>query len=328
MKKFRLSIVIIVISVFSGGCSSLNWSMKPVEDVGELRKERKSASVLEFERRRDWAEFHAAMTAWKQGDTMRCRESIERLLVRNPDHAEALALMARLEEQDKMSIEPAGSVQLASFESSSEPALSDGSAKLAERARANGSMALAEAARLVGEGEKALSGGDCEAAMAFFEQAMSTIPDDPQIPTLAAVSALQLNRPDVATRLAREAATRFPGHASLLRALGVACYRSGDYESSQVVLQQALSLDNTSALTYFLQGCTLSKLGKSEAASAHLRQAATLDPCYAPRIRNCPIQTETALDERDYTTQAFHTNCGLTDAYRPGGMVRRTIGDQ
>ena len=96
MKKFRLSIVIIVISVFSGGCSSLNWSMKPVEDVGELRKERKSASVLEFERRRDWAEFHAAMTAWKQGDTMRCRESIERLLVRNPDHAEALALMARL----------------------------------------------------------------------------------------------------------------------------------------------------------------------------------------------------------------------------------------
>ena len=296
MKKLILPIIVIVVSALSSGCSSLNWSMTPVEDVVQLRKQRKSAAVEEFERRRDWAEFQASLTAWKQGDTIRCRESIERLLARNPDHAEARDLLARLDKEAQEPLESATPVRLASFDSSSQAALPAdsmaeaandhpvcGSAKLAARARANGNMALAEAARLVAEGEKALARDNCEAAMALFNRAVSAIPDDPHIPTLAAVSALQLNRADVAACLAREAMVRFPDSAALHRTLGVACYRSGDYESSQVVLQQALSLDNTNALAYFLQGCTLSKLGKSEAADAHLRQAATLDPRYAQR---------------------------------------------
>ncbi len=296
MKKLILAIIVIVVSVFSSGCSSLNWPLTPVEDVVELRKQRKSAAVEEFERRRDWAEFHAALTAWKQGDTMRCRESLQRLLRRNPHHAEAQGLLARLDEGAHVPMESAIPVRLASFDSPSQAALPAGGAAAAINEPDSaagyaevsdrpgcGSGKLAEAARLLGEGEKALARGDCEAAMALFRRAVRVIPDDPQIPTLAAVSALQLNRADVATRLAREATVRFPGSAALHRTLGVACYRSGDYESSQVVLQQALSLDNTNALTYFLQGCTLSKLGKSEAARVHLRQAATLDPRYAQR---------------------------------------------
>ena len=287
MKKLNPLIIVVVVSILSTGCSSLKWPITPVEDVVELRQQRKNEALLEFEQRRDWAEFNAAQTAWDQGDAMRCRESLKRLLTRNPNHAEALGLMAKLDERDEMPIQsanpsqPADSVQAASFESPSQMQTPTGSAKLAERARSDGNTALTKAAQLLAEGEKALVAGDCQATMEFFNQAMSIIPHDPQIPTMAAVSALQLNRPDVAVSIAKEATARFPGYAALHRVLGVACYRSGDYEFSQVVLQQALSLDNTNALTYFLQGCTLSKLGKTEAAEAHFSQAAKLDPRYA-----------------------------------------------
>ncbi len=302
MKMPILPILIIAISVLSSGCSSLKWPMSTlVEDVAELRKQRKNEAVSEFAQRRDWAEYHAALNAWKQGETMRCRQSLKRLLARNPYHAEAQGLLATLDEEAKPPLQdgPVQSttpVQLASCDSPPQTTLplqnataaSDhrscsGSTKLAEHAEANGNTTMAQSAALIAEGEEALAGGDCEAAMAFFQQAQAAIPNDPQIPTLAAVSALELNRADVAVSITKPAISRFPGSAALHRTMGVACYRCGDYESSQVVLQQALSLDNTNALTYFLQGCTLSKLGKSEAATAHLRQAATLDPRYAQR---------------------------------------------
>lgn len=282
MKKLCLPIIVVVmVSILSSGCSSFRFPITPVEDVVELRKQRKNEALQEFEQRRNWAEFNAAQTAWNQGDAMRCRETLKRLLARNPNHAEALELKAKLDEEGEKPMQSADFVQVASFDSPPQAQPPTGSAKLAERAGFTGDTALAEAARLLAEGEKALSAGDCQAAMEFFNLSMSVIPNDPQIPTLAAVSALQLNRLEIAVCIAKQAITRFPGDASLHRTAGLACYRSGDYESSQVVLQQALSLDNTNALTYFLQGCTLSKLGKIEAAEAHLRQAAKLDPRYA-----------------------------------------------
>ena len=61
--------------------------------------------------------------------------------------------------------------------------------------------------------------------------------------------------------------------------LGAAYYRSGDYQSSQVALQQALSLDKSSALAYLLMGCTLAKLGQQQAADDHFRRP-PLDPRY------------------------------------------------
>jgi tetratricopeptide (TPR) repeat protein len=70
----------------------------------------------------------------------------------------------------------------------------------------------------------------------------------------------------------------FPRSAHLYQALAVAYYRRGDYASSQVAAQQALSLDNSSALSYFLVGSALARLGRAEAAEVHLRQARRLDP--------------------------------------------------
>jgi tetratricopeptide (TPR) repeat protein len=42
-------------------------------------------------------------------------------------------------------------------------------------------------------------------------------------------------------------------------------------------------LDNTHALSYFLMGSTLAKLGEREAAAKHFEQARALDPKFALR---------------------------------------------
>jgi tetratricopeptide (TPR) repeat protein len=122
-----------------------------------------------------------------------------------------------------------------------------------------------------------------EAALVFFREAAGKQPNNPQIPISAATMALRHNHPDVAVELLTPAERRFADSAALRRILGVAYYRLGDYRASQVALQQALSLDKSSALTYFLMGCTLAKLGQSEAAGTHFRQAEAIDPRYAAR---------------------------------------------
>ena len=108
-------------------------------------------------------------------------------------------------------------------------------------------------------------------------------PEDPQVPISAAVLALQSGQPQLAVELLEPAVKQFPNSAPLYRALGTAYYRRGDYPSSQRALQQALSLDKSSALSYFLMGCTLAKIGQETAAENHFRQAELLDSRYAER---------------------------------------------
>jgi tetratricopeptide (TPR) repeat protein len=133
------------------------------------------------------------------------------------------------------------------------------------------------------QGRRALAEGSGEAALTCFQSAGALCPNDPQIPIAAAMAALRHDRPDLAVELLGSAQPRFAGSAQLHRILGVAYYRLGDYHSSQVALRQALSLDKSSALSYFLMGCTLSKLGQLELAEAHLRQAQTINPRYTAR---------------------------------------------
>ncbi len=130
------------------------------------------------------------------------------------------------------------------------------------------------------EARAALAEGSGEAALVHFRKAAEICPNNPQIPIAAAMAVLRRNRPDLAVKLLRPAERRFCDSAKLHRILGVAYYRLGDYQSSQVALRQALSVDKSSALSYLLMGCTLSKLGQTESAEAHLRQARTIDPRY------------------------------------------------
>jgi len=138
-----------------------------------------------------------------------------------------------------------------------------------------------EVAGLMDRADDALRTAQPELALALMREAAARRPDDPQIVIRGATAALRYDHPDLAIELLEPAAARFAHVAAVHCTLAVARYRVGDYRASQVALRQALSLDKSSALTYFLMGCTLRKLGQLEQAEAHFRQAAMLDPRYA-----------------------------------------------
>ncbi|MBN2023926.1 MAG: tetratricopeptide repeat protein [Pirellulales bacterium] len=141
----------------------------------------------------------------------------------------------------------------------------------------------AAAENLLGRAETALAQGQTEQAVAWCRKAAAFEPRNPYIPTTAAVTALRMDRPDVAIQVARESIDRFPRCCPLYRVLATAHYRQGEFQRAQLVLQQALSLDKSDPLAYFLMGCTLAKLGQPEAAAAHFRQAESLRPALANR---------------------------------------------
>ena len=166
------------------------------------------------------------------------------------------------------------------FVSDDEPMQDVEGAGRAGTADPTGDPAAMSAAELLGKGQSALSEGLVALGFAYFREAMSLRPHDPQIPTSAAVCALRHSQPDLAVSLLEPNLDVFPDSAAIRRILATAQYRLGDYKSSQVALQQALSLDNSSGLSYFLMGCTLVQLGQPAVAPTYVRQARRLDPRY------------------------------------------------
>jgi len=154
------------------------------------------------------------------------------------------------------------------------PVVGADSVELAERA---------PVADLLRRGRGALVEGAPQAALAYFREASSLRPHNPQILVSAAIESLRHNQPDLAIDLLEPVGQQFRDSAAVYRVLGAAHYRRGDYKSSQVALRQALSLDKSSALSYFLMGCTLAKRGQLGSAEAHLRQARIRDPGYSLR---------------------------------------------
>lgn len=380
--------LIAVLAAMLAGCATIQSSIPKAEDISGKRRQRNEAALRRFDENRDRAEFEAAQADWSQGDADGCRESLEQLLERNPDHLDARLLLAELLLNDNRPeealrylqpateahaddaqvqyimglaldstgqrdaalahyeraarLEPDNEVYAVSYrpemmsatgleeppESFTPPPQPDGaplppaevssnSADSAasqvgdsDRPKMSGSSVYSvqsvdcteaadcagdagdandvdatsvSASALIQKGAKAIAAGSVEVGRAYFWEAAALRPDDPQIPISAAVSSLRHNQPEVAVELLEPAVAAFPDSAALQRILGTAYYRRGDYKSSQLALQQALSLDKSSALSYFLLGCTLVKLGQSEAAETCFRQARVIDPRYAAR---------------------------------------------
>ncbi len=116
---------------------------------------------------------------------------------------------------------------------------------------------------------------------AFFNGPLRRRPNDESVAIRAAVAALRHNHPELSAQLAQSSLPRWPKSAALYRTLGMAEYRLEHWQAAQVALRQALSLDNSHALSYFLLGCTLSKLGQDEEAERNFSQARQLDTRYA-----------------------------------------------
>lgn len=113
---------------------------------------------------------------------------------------------------------------------------------------------------------------------------VATKPADPQNrhnPLQRAVEALAGGDTAAAIDWATTGLAQAPERSeALYRVLGAAHYRRGEYQAAQNALAQALSLDKSDALAYFLMGSTLAKQGQSETAARCFAEAARLDPRY------------------------------------------------
>jgi len=368
------SLLLFAAVVLFAGCRSIPLPKPPVEDVAVERKQRKAVAVEQFERNRNFAEFHAARAARDRGDLRNSQAGLESLLRRDPQHREARMLLATVLFEQGRSADALAQLQTAvndfpndpethramgdlltklnqpadacahldrasRLAAQSDPSLA-GDPKLAQGATgvapvppprqepsgtrqnengmvipASGMEATGKAgspvssrgavtplahdsgapntsgfgatlspgvSALLQQGGQALTQHDPERALAAFRQAAALEPGNPHIPTAAAIAALNQGSPQVAVVVAQEALRTFPRWTPLLRTLGAAYYRQGDYESSQLVLQQALSLDKSDALAYFLLGCTHTKLGQSDAATTCFTEARRIDPSLLP----------------------------------------------
>ncbi len=335
-----------LVIVTATGCAIVNLPPNPAaDDISSERQKRTEEVVDRFDKSRDFAQFEAASGQWKRGDVKGCKESLRRLLARNPAHRDARLLMIELclasknpeqaaphaehllaawpndaqvqytnglvldtlgretealvHYQKAAELEPGNEVYTISHQTAGQ-SVADSADRNSDHTSAHSVRVLsppgrgdqvesidlavqldpAAPDRLLNKADEALKVGSGELALAYIRKAVAVRPDNPQIPVSAAVLALRHNQPDIAVAVAEDALRLFPNSAVLHRTLGTGYYRQGDYRSSQVVLQQALSLDKSSALSYFLVGLTLVKLGQSDAAEANFRQARRIDPRY------------------------------------------------
>ncbi|MGD9722403.1 MAG: tetratricopeptide repeat protein [Pirellulales bacterium] len=136
----------------------------------------------------------------------------------------------------------------------------------------------AEVEQVLAAAAEALQADDAARARDLLTKAVALDSEPPQAAIRAAVLALRYAHPELAVFVLQPFAQGSNHSAALARTLGAAYYRQGDYARAQSALEQALSLDNTNGLSYLLMGCTLEKLGQSEAAKSNLEQAGRLDP--------------------------------------------------
>jgi tetratricopeptide (TPR) repeat protein len=103
-------------------------------------------------------------------------------------------------------------------------------------------------------------------------------PDNPQLALDAAILALRQNRPEAAVEIATTAVNGHADSAPLWRTLAMAQYGTGDFAGAEASLKQAIALDKSNALAYFLMGSILSREAQSEAARQYFDEATRLDP--------------------------------------------------
>jgi hypothetical protein len=72
------------------GCETLNAPMKDAQS----RRKRNEELVRDMDQRRDAAELLAARERYQRGELTEARQTLARLLARNPEHADAQALLA------------------------------------------------------------------------------------------------------------------------------------------------------------------------------------------------------------------------------------------
>ncbi len=92
------------------GCASnpIKKPMAAIEDVAPLRQGRANDAIAQFERRREKAQFTAALARWHEGNLGECRTALDEIVRRNPNHTQARLLLSELllaEQQPQLALE-------------------------------------------------------------------------------------------------------------------------------------------------------------------------------------------------------------------------------
>jgi tetratricopeptide (TPR) repeat protein len=95
-RLFATSLLVVLALLAPAGCASWPAFKAAVPDVAPMRKARSAQLIKEYEQHRDEAQYQAALSAWKQGNSEGCQELITTLLERNPEHRGARLLMVQL----------------------------------------------------------------------------------------------------------------------------------------------------------------------------------------------------------------------------------------
>jgi tetratricopeptide (TPR) repeat protein len=309
------------------------------DSVSDTREKRLREIAADFDRRRDEAQYQAALNRCREDDSAGCREALSQLLARSPAHCGARLLLADVELSDgnpKGALDQARQVQVLEPQNAEAhhvmgvalDALGESAAALPEYEKAtrldshneqyaacyqaalDASLPPAAAqpeksptARRAADGfspgvtsattpsdriDIADSASGAEQAGCVVQASATGVPeaacdDSPEAREALqrAVTALRNDKARNAADIAAAALRRHPRSAALARVLGAAQYRLGDYQAAQVAIAQALSLDKSDALAYFLMGSTLVRLGQTTAAERQFAEAARLDPRFS-----------------------------------------------
>jgi len=93
------------------GCRAVERRSWETEDVAPKRLERKEEVLAQFELQRDAAQFAAATSRFEMGDLKGCRETLESLLKRNPQHAQGQQLLAKVQQSESDDAGPVASAR-------------------------------------------------------------------------------------------------------------------------------------------------------------------------------------------------------------------------
>lgn len=275
------------IAVFAG-CATPSWPAAHEADVRSVAKERRQEVLRDFEVRRDRAQLQAALARYEDGNVEQCRKTLKELLARNPGHRGAQLTLAETYLED----EPDTARQHAEAALKAHPedaraehtlglaleALGQRNESLGHLKRAHELDAKNETYRMTYEAARTAEVSD------LVQPVSAQIVADPNSAAAtveAALAALQADEPEQAEKTLLDAAGRFPHDAAVHRTLGLAQYRSGDYSNAHKSLRRAIDLDKSNALSYFLLGATLRKLGRTDEADAAFGEASARDSRYA-----------------------------------------------
>ncbi len=225
----------------------------PVPDVKPIRKARSAQMLKDYENRRNDAQYQAALTAWEQGNTEICRELIDTLLDRTPEHRDGRLLLVQLHlleqelseartEADKLAKELPADAEVLHVQG----LVCEASGDLEQAAKSYRRAVQVDpknenyAASLAG-----IADADPQETTAVSRsKPRPTAPEGNRLSAalLRAEVLLALGEADAARRLADEAFAQMPTQAELESLLARICQRTGDAAEVEIHRQRAVQL--------------------------------------------------------------------------------------